>query len=64
MIDDQTNAAEGALEITDFSTGKSILFEKVEYRLCSVVAFKTRRAQEEQFDLEHVFIGTSERKIL
>mmetsp|Transcript_28076 Transcript_28076/g.21008 ORF Transcript_28076/g.21008 Transcript_28076/m.21008 type:complete len:114 (+) Transcript_28076:241-582(+) len=63
MVDDK-NSFDGCIEIFNVIHGQSVALYTDNLRLCSVACMKTDVDALDKKDVEHLFVGTSDRKVV
>ncbi len=63
LVDD-TKSLDGGIELFDTEKGKSVYDKTENSRLCSLATLKTKKDIMEGSDMEFIFAGTSEKKII
>mmetsp|Transcript_15147 Transcript_15147/g.14725 ORF Transcript_15147/g.14725 Transcript_15147/m.14725 type:complete len:130 (+) Transcript_15147:1626-2015(+) len=63
MVDDK-NSFDGCIEVFNVIHGQSVVIYTENARLCSIDCLKTDIDMIEKKDIEHLFIGTSDRKVI
>mgnify|MGYP001582566945 CR=1 FL=1 len=63
LVDD-TKSMDGGIEIFDTMKGVSVINKTENCRLCAITTLKLREDIENDEDMEFIFAGTSEKKII